>query len=258
VLGALALAAMPLASTAGEPRILGDKEFYTKGSFIAWAGSWSVDVPGSPAYKRGVDYADEIAVHPETFPANVELSWHWPLTPPKVTGVYAYNAVSYGSYDGGVPATPITPRQVKDIHTLSENFRCTMARPVGDYNALTEFFLASKSNGEGKVAEIGFLLRIAKSGLAFANAGEQLGVFTDASGRAWKVAKQGAPAGPYYMFLPEGEITEGTVDFKGALDFLRAKGRITGEEWFTGLAFGVEPTEGSGSLKLEKLEVSYQ
>jgi len=46
--------------------------------------------------KHGVDYADEIAVRPATFPANVEFAWHWPLVPPKDTGVYGYNALSFG------------------------------------------------------------------------------------------------------------------------------------------------------------------
>lgn len=254
---ALTLAAGPLFVGAEEaPRILADKEFFTKGSFIAYAGPWSVDVKGRPALQHAVDYADEIAVRPGTFPANVEFSWHWPLTPPKHTGVYGYNAVSFGSYYGGVPEVPIPPRQVKTIEALSETFRFAMAHPIGDFNVLTEFFLAEKSSGEPKVAEIGFFLRAAKSAIPFADAGEPLGTFTDASGRAWKVAKQPAPHGPYYMFIPAGEMLVGMIDFKAALDFLPAKGCVTGEEWFTGLALGIEPVTGSGSVQLQSLSVT--
>ncbi len=256
---ALALiAGASLASAEEAPRILADKEFYTKGSFIAYAGPWSVDVKGGPALKHGVDYADEIAVRPGTFPANVEFSWHWPLVPSKNTGVYGYNAVSFGSYYGGVPEVPVPPRQVKAIGTLSETFRFATARPIGDFNVLTEFFLAKESSGEPKVAEIGFFLRAAKSAVTFADAGEQLGTFTDATGRAWKVGKQPAPHGPYYMFIPAGEVLAGAIDFKAALDFLRAKGQVTGEEWFTGLAFGIEPVAGSGSVRVESLAVDYR
>jgi hypothetical protein len=240
------------------PTILQDKAFYTKGSWIAYAAPWSVDVKGSPALQHGVDYADEIAVQPETFPAHSEFSWQWPLTPPKHTGVYGYNALSFGSYDGGVPQTPITPRQVKTIGTLSETFRFAMPRSIGDFNVLTEFFLAEKESGEPKVGEVGFFPHAAKTAIPFANAGEQLGVFTDATGRAWKVSKQPAPHGPYYMFIPAGDVLEGTIDFKAALDFLRAKGQVSGEEWFTGLAFGIEPTAGSGSVGVENLSVTYR
>ena len=154
---------------ADPPRVLADKEFYTKGSFIAYAGPWSTEVKGGPALQHGIDYADEIAVQPGTFPADVELTWHWPLTPPKHTGVYGYNAVSYGSYDGGVPETAVPPRQVKAIDALSETFHFAMARPIGDFNVLNEFFLCEKSTGEPKVGESGFFLRSAKSATSFAD-----------------------------------------------------------------------------------------
>ncbi len=54
------------------------------------------------------------------------------------------------------------------------------------------------------------------------------------------------------------DVLSGTVDFKAALDFLLKKGKLTGEEWFNGVAFGVEPIRGSGSLELRKLDVSYE
>ncbi len=240
------------------PRVLADKEFFTKGSFIAYAGPWSTYFGSGMALKHGVDYADEIAVHQDTFPANVDFSWHWPLATPKNAGVYGYNALSFGNYDGGSPQVPVESRQVKTISTLTETFRFSMPRSIGDFNVLTEFFLTSEKGSEKKVAEVGFLLRPAKSGIAFADAGEQLGTFTDASKHAWKVAKQTGPFGPYYMFMPTaGDVLSGTIDFKAGLDFLRGKGQITGEEWFNGLAFGVEPEKGSGSIHVETLSVSY-
>ena len=255
---ALALIAGPSFALAEEtPRILADKEFFTKGSFIAYAGPWSTYFGAGTALKHRVDYADEIAVRPKTFPANVEFSWHWPLVTAKNAGVYGYNALSFGSYDGGVPEVPIAPRQVKAIGTLTETFRFAMARPIGDFNVLSEFFLTKTPGTENKVAEIGFFLRPAKSAITFANAGEQLGTFTDATGRAWKVGKQSAPHGPYYMFIPAGEVLAGTINFKAALDFLRAKSQVAGEEWFNGLAFGIEPVAGSGSLRLRSLSVTF-
>ncbi len=109
-----------------------------------------------------------------------------------------------------------------------------------------------------KIAEIGFFLRAAKSAMPYAEAGEQLGTYTDSFKRAWKVAKQAGPQGPYFMFIPVGDVLEGTIDFKAGLDFLKEKKQVTGEEWFTGLAFGVEPITGSGSVKVESLSVKYE
>jgi hypothetical protein len=132
-----------------------------------------------------------------------------------------------------------------------------MAPPLGDFNVLTEFFL-TREDAEQKVAEIGFLPRPARSAVEFANSGEQIGIFQDAEKRQWKVAVQGSPAGPYYMFMPAREVLSATVDFRAALDFLSGKGRLTGDEWFRGLAFGVEPISGSGSLRLCRLTVVFE
>lgn len=253
----LAATALSSQAFAESPIVLGDQKFYSKGSFIAYAAPWSTYSGAGKALKHGVDFLDEITVRPETFPANVEFTWHWPLVAAKESGVYGYNAVSFGSYDGGVPQTPIKPCRVKELGTLVETFRFDSARPVGDFNVLTELFLRKDPEGE-KIAEIGFFLRAAQSAVEFVNAGQQLGTYTDASGRAWKVAVQPAPHGPYHMFLPEGEVLEGAIDFKAALEFLRGKGRLTGDEWFTGLAFGIEPIMGSGSIRLKNLAVDYK
>ena len=250
----LAAASFAVAET---PIVLADREFYSKGSFIAYAAPWSTYSGAGAALKHGKDFVDEIAVQPDTFPANSEFTWHWPLTPPKSAGVYGYNALSFGNYDGGVPQTPIAPRPVKEIGTLVETFRYEMARPAGDFNVLTEFYLTKTAGGE-KLAEIGFFPRPARSAVEFANAGEQLGTYADASGQAWKVAVQRAPAGVYYMFIPAAAVLSGSIDFKAALEFLRAKGRVTGEEWFNGLAFGIEPVAGSGSLRVQSLSVTYK
>jgi len=41
----------------------------------------------------------------------------------KHSGGYGYNALSHGSNDGGIPAVPVTPKQVNAIASLSETFR---------------------------------------------------------------------------------------------------------------------------------------
>ena len=60
------------------------------------------------------------------------------------------------------------------------------------------------------------------------------------------------------MFIPADDVLTGTIDCKAALDFLRAKGQLTGEEWFNGIAFGIEPVTGSGSLRVESWAVDYR
>ena len=249
-------ATVTMATAAEAPRVLGDREFFTKGAFIAYAAPWSTYFGAGTALKRGVDYADEIVVRPGSFPADTEISWHWPLVPPKHTGVYGYNALSFGTYDGGTPEVAVTPRQVKEIDALSTTFRYSLAHPIGDFNVLSEFYLTSKPAG-AKVAEIGFFLRPSRSAVTFAADGTQLGPYVDATRRPWKVARQPTPHGPFYMFLPAAEVPAGSIDCKAALDFLRSKGCVTGEEWFNGIALGIEPVTGSGSMRVERFTVDY-
>lgn len=254
----LILLAWPQFSSAEQTsRILEDKELHTKGSFIAYAAPWSTYFGTGVSMKHGIDYADEIVVHPDIFPSKTDISWHWPLFASKQTGVYGYNAVSFGSYAGGIPEVPIAPRQVKSIGFFAVTYSCTYAPPIGEFNVLCEFFLTKKAKDTNtNLSEVGFFPHAGKATLSFANAGEQLGTFTDFSGRTWKVDKQSAPQGSsFYMFIPEGDVNSATIDFKGALDFLHAKGHVTGEEWFNGIAFGVEPIAGSGSLRIEGFSV---
>ena len=58
------------------PRILADKEFYSQGRFIAYAARWSTDNGAGKELEYGGEYADEIVVRAETFPANVGFCWH--------------------------------------------------------------------------------------------------------------------------------------------------------------------------------------
>lgn len=226
----------------------GDRQFYTKGTYNAYASPWSVTA-NSPM-RVGTDYADTLTIDTTTFPARTKIAWRWPFVTP-TTGVYGYNWISYGSYDGGRPQTKVAPRQVKSLYAAWQMVDWTYVRATsGNFNLLTECFLTSTAGNGRKLAEVGFMLHTSPTTLAWSRIGYPLGTFTDASGLKWIVTRNAGPQAPYYMFIPPygADVLKARIDTKGALLYLRQRGLLDGNEWLNGVAFGVEPTGGTGSV----------
>jgi hypothetical protein len=56
------------------------------------------------------------------------------------------------------------------------------------------------------------------------------------------------------------DFLQGEIDISRVLKLLVHSGVITGKEWFNGIAFGTEPTEGAGRTRLtiEHWRVDYE
>ncbi len=252
---AAALSWVAAASLAREaPVIKRDRQFYSKGSFVAYASPWGDWYDKS--LKMGVTFDDRITIYPSSFPAKSVIAWRWPLTPARFNRPYGYMALSFGSYAGGTPRVAIPARRVADIATLRQDFTWTHAYGPGYNNLLTEFFLTRQPGQHGtRVLEVGWFLHLPPSTSAFVNAGKQVGTFVDRYGRAWQVALNGT----FCTFAPvdRAEILSGSIDMKEALLFLQAKKVVTGAEWFSGLGFGVEPISGNGSITVHRWSITY-
>lgn len=228
-----------------------DGENHWQGPFIAYAGDWSTTTK-MINLRRSIDYEDRILINPKTFPAQTLIEWRWPNSPAK-TGVYGYMHLAYGYYAGGITREKIAPVRVADLGAIHTDFTIEMTGDPAHANVLSETFLTSAPGDfNTKVIEVGFLPSISASGRSFFDAGEQLGAWTDPSGRVWNVAAQAE----YFMFIPaKGRFLSGRLDFAAALRWLMAKKRVTGKEWFNGLAIGVEPVQGFGKMKIVKWRV---
>ena len=148
--------------------------------------------------------------------------------------------------------TPVRPRQVKNIATLRQTFAYS-ATGSRNYNLLNEFYLTSApGDSRAKVIEIGYFLHAPAQTLAWNRTGQMIGIFVDAWGTRWTVTKRGTfvTITPTYVET----IPRGTIDVAHMLRFLRERQVITGEEWFNGIAFGTEPTEGAGDTAIKVLE----
>jgi hypothetical protein len=233
--------------------IKNDHENYTQGPFLAYAAPWSTTT--LKTLRRNTDFSDQIVIDPARFPANTGMRWRWPKAPAP-TGVYGYNHVSYGNYNNGVPERAVTPLRIGGLKALSTGYAYRQAKTDGDFNVLAELFVTTlPGKADNKVLEIGFFPRMSASGARYFTTARQLGRWKDPQGVTWQVGI----AKTYAMFQPvNGERKAGVIDFKAALDWLVARHELSGREWVNGVAIGVEPIMGGGSLTLDRWDVRFR
>ena len=252
------LAGLVWFARAGDDRLeLGSREPFAKGSYHAFAQPWGAQE--SRLVRYWAPFADKIDVDAARFPNNTRFRFTWPLWRPSssTAGVWGYSMLSFGNYDGGEGETKIAPHRVFELLDLSQRFSWSSSMALGDANLLTEFYLRSDpNNSESKLIEIGWFLHAPPATAAFVRGAQQIGRFTDASGKAWQVARDEK----YVMFLPADaqDVRTGTIDMRAALQWLQEKRVIGGDEWFTGVAIGVEPLRGRGQVQIDRWAVTYR
>lgn len=243
----LASLSAPLSEGGGRPVvILQDRQPYYRSSYQAFASPWSTYLDKS--FVRGRDYADTIRIAPARFPDGTRFDTCWPTRPPTKSGVWGYNALSFGNYDGGRPPKPVPPTRVLDIKRLNERFAFRYAGSPF-FNLLTEFYLTSIAGDENaKVMEIGFFLHTPQTTTVYARAGTFLARYRDRQGRTWEIRRQGS----YLLIIPVGgeDVLSGVLEIAPLLSLLMEKRVLTGREWFNGIAFGMEPAPGGGNTRL--------
>ncbi|GGE93686.1 hypothetical protein [Sphingomonas prati] len=238
----------------GDRLVVAARTNFHKGPYTAYAQPWGGDA--DPLYRYWATYADTMRIDPARFPNNTAMHWRWPPHAPRGAGVWAYDFIAYGNYDGGPPETPVPPRQIDRIRTLRHDFAWT-STGLGRANVLTEFYLRSDpADSESKLLEIGFLLSAPPRTIAFADSGKPIGQYRDAAGREWKASLNEK----YVLFLPtdNAPVAKGTLDILAALRWLKAQKLVTGTEWFTGIAIGAEPMAGFGHLQIDRWKVEYE
>ena len=263
LLGFAAPASAPATPTAaayawGTPEtvIPGNFQSYAAGPYSAYNGMWGHYLPQNDDL-----HADSsMRVVPETFPRNTIFSWN--VTPDSAWGgVKGYLHLSYGNYDDS-PGT-ITPRRINNISELTVKIDWTY---IGDpaSGLLSECWLTPVSTPSGEIAklhEVAFFPKVSNGGATYLASLPAVGggSFIDSSGVAWNV-REGISGGgePYYIaYRPGYAEFRGALPYKNLFSFLIDTGKITGNEWFNGLAFGVEPYSGSASLKINQFSSSY-
>lgn len=235
-----------------EPIILTDRQPYSKDAWFAWLEPW-----GANGLVQGRDYTNAIRILPEQFPAGSVITWSWPSKP--ANGVYNFLAIDYGNAFNTLVQAPIPPRRVSDIAELSHSHSLRLDGRLPDFNVLIDFWLTKEAgNHDVHLFEIEVFLHASDAGSAYAAWASQLGVYTDAGGRVWRVSVDRTRVTPDILFLPSSDLVDGTVDLRAMLLWLVEAKVITGQEWFNGFGTGVEVVSADGSLTIDSLGVTYK
>lgn len=230
-----------------------DEQAATEGEYLTYAAPWCRFHDTSLV--AGRDYSNTVAYQSGALPNGVQITWRWPNIVSPKCGVWGYNFVSWGNYDGGKTRVAVTPRTVASLKTLRFTYGVDVAADPAGYNVLLETFLTrTAGKASDKAMEVGVFLHAPPSTRAWAAKGKQLGQCD-----GYSMAINPGPSGKTFAtFIPAGTKTWGVWDAKAALDCLRAKGVIDGGWWINGAAIGIEPIKGIGTavVRTWKVEVN--
>lgn len=239
-------------------QISGNWTSYSQNPYQVYLDMWGLNVPNRESLKSNVD----ALVWPNEFPNNTTLRWDV-IPDPNGLGVNGYLQLAYGNYDDNAFALPGGPKQIKNITAMTLDADWIYAGdPAG---MLSETWLTSTGhalggNSAGSLAEVGFASKVTASDLEWANGLAKVGTFSDSHGVTWtvKVKEPNEQGSPYYYAYRDGPVDHhGELDFKSYFAFLVDRGKLNGNEYFNGVAYGVEPSGGAASLKITRFTPYY-
>jgi hypothetical protein len=234
-----------------------DKSFYTVGSYGLFL---------NPQNPQGLNWWEYASVRPSAFPNKTRTQWNWPLrASPNVLAFL--DVFSFGDYFNTVPQTPITAKQVSAITTLTATANLTHSGTTNGYSVLYDYFLTASANSHGSnggLYEVELFLHSPQYAIDYINAGfvTQIGT-TTISGITWQVAVDStAFSGTQPIFLivqsNYADVPAGTtIDLKAIHAYLIAQGYAIGSTFWGGLGGGVEVGQGTGSLTVNSVSVTY-
>lgn len=227
---------------------------WSMGSYLLYNSPW-----GAGSLSQNIDYTNTTTFDSDSMTSGIVMDWRWPeIAAP--SGVYNFNAISFGNYFNTVPETKIASTQINKIASLSETFDLSLGGETANYDVLTNMFLTTKAGDNStNIYEVSIFLHTPQYTVDYVNWSKPVGTYTG-SGHTWKVAiGEGGTAEPSLLFMPTDtrDVLSGTIDLKGMLDYLVKQGVITGNEYFNGLGMGAEAHQGAGSLTINTFSVAY-
>lgn len=247
----------PFASASPPTQISGNWKSYLQDPYQVYLDMWGLNKPGT-SLQSNVD----MQVSPSEFPNDTTLRWD--VSPdPRWRGVNGYLMLAYGNYSDNAFAIPGGPKSINNVTAMTIDadwvYEGDPSTSMLSETLLTRTEHALGDNASGSLAEVGFASKVSASTKNWANGLPTVGTFTDPDGVAWTVKErtdlQGAS---YYWAYREGPVDHhGKLYFKSYFTFLVGVGKLTGDEFFNGVAYGVEPVDGAASLTINRFTATY-
>ena len=230
--------------------------------FADWAtyqgtapGWWDLQNPwNNGSLVNGTDYTQTLTANSSTFPDGTVISWNWGshINSDNVWGypevVYGAQAGIWQSADGQGPQ----PIQIKNLTALTGTYNVSIGGSTDNFDVLWETQLTS-APFSGQEVEFSIMPHSPSYDTQYITSLPDQYQYNEA-GLSATIAVTSNGSYPYVIVLPnQGDMLSGTVDIKSILDFLTAKGVLTGNEYIQGFEMGAEPQTGSGSLTINKI-----
>lgn len=226
--------------------------------WAAFTGMWGENDPA----RDQLVATSSMLCDPVNFPNGTEFRWNVVPDPDFGGDVNGFLHVSYGNYDWS--SGYITPRQNRLINDLTVTVSWTFAGDPAT-GLLCECWLSSAAGQPQseftKTHEVGFYPKVSAGAASWfatlPNVGA--GSFVDGNSTTWNVREGDSHGGlPFFVAYRPGYVDfEGPLPFHELFAFLRAAGKLTGAEWFNGVAFGPEPQSGIGRATVDTMAVTY-
>ncbi|MGY3278109.1 SGNH/GDSL hydrolase family protein [Bradyrhizobium sp. S3.7.6] len=231
---------------------------YAAGSYMA------IEAVNNLALTR----TQSFTVNKGSFPNGTKFNWSWPAGADDT--VKSWNAIDYGNYLDGAGAVPvaIAASKISAITALKSTHSGVYTASADSGNFALDWFLFSDTSGTTAkmVAEFEVYYHTPNATKTFIDGLTNLGTYTSVAidgtpSIAWKVARQSANffGVPYYLAYPVDQSDKPAITFdaKAFMAWLSAANPttgqtyLTGNEYFTGYALGIEPLKGTGSLVVD-------
>lgn len=247
---------MQAAKAASSTKVIGDRTNYQAGQYTGYMSPFN-----SKLLHAGDTYSETMTVTPASFPAVTKFDFAYPAGYQSPGGVWGYLAVDYGNYYSTAALAPITPRQVKSITTLTQTQSLSIGGNITGLNVIFDAFLTKAANDfSNRVIEIDWQLHPSDPARYWIAGLTSHGTWTDANGQPWSIYTDPSTTAPVVMYvLPavgHDKLT-GSINIKALLNWMTTAKLITGNEYYNGHGVGAEPVQGSGSLTVNSLSVTY-
>lgn len=250
------LAAIMIGALTSEPAAAESQSEFTAPRAPGW---WVLPNPWNAGkLVNHKDYSQTISINKATFPNGTVLRWKWPDRS-NSDNVWGYPAVVYG-YQAGVLAPPDGrgphPVQIKHLTMLTGSYEIRIGGDTDEFDVLWEAQLTSAPH-QGQVAEFSIEPHAPSYVRAWFADLPRKYVYKSAT-LSGTIAVTDNGSYPYIVVLPEGgDLLSATVDIKAILDFLIAKGVLTGDEYIQGFELGAEPRKNAGMLNIVSLSYNW-
>lgn len=191
---------------------------------------------------------NQMQISPPLFPGGTTFRWNYSSTP--CLGVCGYLAIDYANYSGTTPAVPVPPIQVNNLPAATLASDLVFSGDITGFDAIYDTFLYTTSAATTRAVEIQVFLHTNAVAAAYVLSQTPVGT-TTISGIVWTVTLNPNAAGiPDVLFMPssQADVLSGTIDLLAMMNYAKAQGIITGNEWFSGSSIGAEPQFNAGAM----------